>query len=908
MDVGMDGKGRIMNRCEGRIGLPVAVLAWTAGVWLGPAVAADGTAGNSPAAPAAAATAEPGGIPRFETSVMADLPDANAPDAVIFAGAAEPGIRYLKLGELALENADPTQAAEFLKRALGELSKPEDRRRATDLLHQSLLESGRAAEAAGVVDAAASAEYRDHADLLALMKARQMLYVGDIAGARKLLGELAARLSPGGDECCRTLELLARTLNASGDHAEADKVYATLIGIAGGQPMWRLRALSGAALNELDARQPENAEKFLARIEKEVPVDLRDQFRGRLARIALLVAAEKGDWGKVEPEYQALSASAHAPDALLARIAGTMARAQAERKDWGRAAALWQTAFRFGDELFRPVALRGLSESEASGGDPAAAIKTLERYFTLYPAAADFYRLTLFEAGLRAQLGQAEGAEQLYRKVFDGSSDLTERRAAALELAQYARKAGNSQAAIAMFQFVIEHAADAAMRRNAEQQLGEYLYRLGRYQEAAASFAAIAADDNGRDGELGALWSAQAFYQLKDFNRALTYCERLEKSREAAMRRKSEYLKPLLWERLGRTGDAIAGYLDFVKHYPKAEEAATALFQAGELALTSPDYNAADIFRRYATAYPGENAANALYKAQGELLLTGDEAAADALLKQLERDYPESKYTVGAHFRRVDFLREAGRYPVALSVLDDIAKRYGEKNPELQAEIAFDRAVICDQNRDGAGALKALTEIVEKYADKPVAPRAFFMLGDLKARNGEYEAALALFRQAEERQPGGDFAAGCAGRAADAAYGLYATSRQDKYLKQAQTGYETLLKLPALPPALRFQTMYKLGRCLSDGGDSDAAFKLYSELLYQAVLARREGRFCAPVWSAKALNAALDILEQMLHDAEPAAAAECRREAVRLLQLARELALPGEDIDGRIAHWSAGEK
>ncbi len=842
-------------------------------------------------------------------SCMAAPPPVAAPpsgtdDGATFAGNAAPQARYLRLGELALENDDPEAAADFLRRALAALKDPETRRRAVDLLHESLLATHRVEDADKVLaDAEKSPDFTTASDRLELMRARRLIYTGQPAAAVEKLHQLSVQLRPDDNGCRRTLELLAGALNAAGDFTGAEKRYADLAAVAGNDGLWRLKALEGATLNALDAKRVDQAKKLFSRIAREVPPALQNEFQPRLQKIQWLIEASDGQFPAIEAQYRAWVAKARPPDPLLARIAAAGARFRLSEHKNSDAIDLWRSAFRLAEESFRPAALRGLIDAEYAGGDAAGALKSLEHYFELFPNAPDRDRLMLFAAGLDNRLNRTAEAGRLYRKVFDSPDAASDLRCeAAIELAKLAQRTGNAQEAVSMFKFAISATTDLSRQRKLAQNLGEYLYLLGRYPEALSFFAALAADtEAGADGENAQLWQAQTLYQLKKFDEALPVSAKLSGSGNAELRRKADYLNALLLEKLSRTDEAVKCYLDFVQRYPTSKEAATALFQAGELALTTPNYSAPEIFTRFAAAYPGENAANALYKAQGELLIAGDAAAAEKLLTELDSKYPDSKYTVGAHFRKVDFLRESGRAADALSALDELGKRFTAKNPELQAEILYDRAILCDALRDGAGAQAALNDIIGRYADKPIAPQAFFMLGDLKARNGDFAAAAALFRQAEERKPGGDFAAACAGRAADAAYGIYAKTRQERYLKQAMTGYETLLKSPTLPPALRFQTMYKLGRCAGDANDGTRALKLYRELLYSAALAKREKRFYAPVWSAKALNAALDLLLPAAADASSVEqAAALRREAVRLLNVGGELDLPGENIAGRL--------
>ena len=62
---------------------------------------------------------------------------ANTTDAALFAGQGNAGIRYYRLGELALENFDAAGAVDFFRLALENLQDENLRLQATDLLLKS---------------------------------------------------------------------------------------------------------------------------------------------------------------------------------------------------------------------------------------------------------------------------------------------------------------------------------------------------------------------------------------------------------------------------------------------------------------------------------------------------------------------------------------------------------------------------------------------------------------------------------------------------------------------------------------------------------------------------------------------------------------------------------------------------
>jgi tetratricopeptide (TPR) repeat protein len=245
----------------------------------------------------------------------------------------------------------------------------------------------------------------------------------------------------------------------------------------------------------------------------------------------------------------------------------------------------------------------------------------------------------------------------------------------------------------------------------------------------------------------------------------------------------------------------------------------------------------------------------------------------------------------------ISYLRRSSNYKQALQLLEDAAKRYQSKYPELTPEILYEYALLYDALKDYTKMRDNLEILIKNHAAHKLAAQAFFMLGDMHVRNGDYQQALTLFQQAQERSQGSVLAYACIGRTANTAYALYGKTQQKQYLRQATECYENLLKIKDLPPEFYFQSLYGLGNCLKDSGNQTGALRCYRDVLYNSLLAKREGRFYSVRWCSKSLTAALQLL---LPAANKAATPEDRNAilaaAEQLLQIAGKLELPGEDI------------
>ena len=129
-------------------------------------------------------------------------------DAAPFAGQTDIFQRYLRLGELALENDDANTAAEFFNQALNGLKDLVQRSLCMDLLHESLLEANRPGEADLLfTKLQENTGLPDRDNLLKLMNGRRLFFSGSFKAAVKTLKELSAHLTPNSRICCQALEL-----------------------------------------------------------------------------------------------------------------------------------------------------------------------------------------------------------------------------------------------------------------------------------------------------------------------------------------------------------------------------------------------------------------------------------------------------------------------------------------------------------------------------------------------------------------------------------------------------------------------------------------------------------------------------------------------------------------------------
>lgn len=801
--------------------------------------------------------------------------------------------RYLQLGMLALENNDDHAAVDFLTSALHGPQQPHTLRRIVDALHASLLRTNRTGEAAALRQRAGNMpEFKEHPMLLQLMDSR-------MAYSRQQYQQVVAALQtlqiPEEDVLhnCEQLELLAKAYSQMGRHAAARKSFIRLYALNGPLSS-RLTAQEGILLNSLDLNDTVSAQKALSELHKLAADNQSADYREHLQKLQWLVDCRTGKASEVYGQISAAAARAAKPDALLARTAILLTDHFLKQKKFDQAVAAAVLAWDFSETAFKRTALKILIEARVAAEKFPEALQDIKNFHKNYPQDPDRWQMAMLAANLYVQLRQNPAAIAAYSDLHrDPQVPQDIRFASALELAKLYQKNNSQQLAVDHFKSAIKLAASRAVQSDLEQRLGEYLYQLGRYQEAISHFSNAADLGTKRAG----LWLAQSYFQLKKYDLADQVLKKFTGHGDADLERRATYLQALLTEKLRQRDQAIASYLQFVNRYPKSPEAPEALFQAGVLARQSRNYKAYEIFERYAANYPGERAANALYNAINELLAIGNYAQSNELWKKLTGSYSDSQFAIAGYFSMISYLRRTGAYQQALQLLEDTAKRYQEKNPELAPEILYEYALLYDAVKDYPRMRINLENLIKNHADHKLAAQAFFMLGDMHTRNGDYQQALTAFQQAQERANGGILAYGCIGRTANTAYALYGKTRQKQYLRQASECYRNLLKSKDLPPEFYFQSLYGLGNCLKDSGDQSGALRCYREVLYRSLLAKREGRFFPAKWCTKALAEALNLLLPAINNA---ATAEDKNilltGAEQLLKIAGELDLPGEDI------------
>lgn len=751
---------------------------------------------------------------------------------------------------------------------------------------------------------------------LALKLGEARLRAGDLAGARTLLNEYRTRFP------ARSAGVLpAEILLADGHIPDAEKFLEVVIANST-EPELACNAEFLLAYARILQKNYADAVSGFEQLErKSAAADLaRWAARAHLASIYTLLLAEEyaeadaklaagkyrstetlsyrelellskmrqnGDFAAFEKEWaQLLRETKEHPGLLLSDLALAGAAAAEKANNPQRAGELLNSAFQLSiDDAHRKEALLRLINLQ-SQSDPALAASTINRYLEFYPATSERVALLMQAGRLLADAGAFAAAEETYRRlVEDNRLTAAERFEAAREAATAAESAGNREGAEEMLRFLTGETDSESHRDEGHFLLGEYLLRQKEYRRAAEEFRQIPpATKRGDDARYRLL---QALMELEDYSEAIPVAEALRESGNKEYALSADYLRAVLREKAGQPAQARSAYLQFITAHPGSSYHAVAHYRAAAIAFARQEFNAAaEEFLAYARQFADTpQAPAALYQAIQAADLAGNAALSAEALNTLDREFPGSDAAIDARLQLADSRIAKEQWDLAEKLLDDAAALGAARNPDVAAEVLYDRAKIAVAQEDVEEADRYLSEILNTYISSTIAADAALLRGNLAANRGDFPRALKDYLRASELRPGGIFGEVAAGRIADCRYALYAETMESADLNAAMELYRKLAE-NATSEQLKLQSLYKLGKCEELAGAPEAALAAYNRALYLARDLRQQREIPPdPAWSAKAAYNAV----QLYLKSGDAAGAE---NALRVLNILEELQLP----------------
>ncbi len=572
-----------------------------------------------------------------------------------------------------------------------------------------------------------------------------------------------------------------------------------------------------------------------------------------------------------------------------------------------------------------PDALYALGVAQEESGDRPAAIESYQKFLDRFRdhrlAAEVAFRLgeALLGEGRQAE-GETQLAAAASRSDFAMADLAALRRAdAALQQRQY-RRAADLYADLAARFPKSQHVPRALV------SAGRCLYLAGQYADAQKPLAK-AAELGGAGAAEAAHWLARSLIKQKRPGDAEAV---VVKSLAGASG--GPWAAQLLLDRADavyevpvRRKESVALYAAVAEKYPNQPGAPQALYMAAFTALELGDWASALAHaRRFLAAHAGhELAPDALHVAAESILQSGKPADAEALFRQLVRDYPAHanaelwKVRLGvalhAQKKHEDTIRALepilgelrsperaaeARYLIGSSQLE--LKQYEAAAKSLSGSLeaqptwrqADETWLALAEAYRGAGDLgqakAAAAQAIERFPQSPLLDRAWYRLGTYRTLAGDTGAAAEAYRKVVDQWPKSPFAL-------QALHELGCAQLSQKNAAAAEATFNTLLERhPAPPLAARARHARAMAR------QQQGKFAAALEDL-QAVLAAQPGRqeksdarFLAGICHAelKHYDEAAALLRALLDDDPKYAQAD-----KALHQLGRVLKLAGREAE-----------
>lgn len=332
-------------------------------------------------------------------------------------------------------------------------------------------------------------------------------------------------------------------------------------------------------------------------------------------------------------------------------------------------------------------------------------------------------------------------------------------------------RGGDLQAARTALQSLLPEPGPVGGR--AAYLLGRVDLRLRRFDEAASAFAR-AADLLPVLADYARYYQAVADFDRGRFSESASLCDEvLARYPRSTVRARTLFLRgESLWG--ARSPEAPDAFRRYLEADPHGEDAARAWFDMGQALEQQARWGeAAQAYRRVQWAFPDSRynrpAAERLAALAAAHRLPPDTTPPEVFLERAVAEMESGR----GEAAREDFFRVialAPRQPVAdearyrLGVMDYQAHRVGVaaqffqrvwKDSTVHGDDALFYMVRIALVRGRAGEALHLAQLLAtRYPRSSLAPRAFYVMGQEWAHRGDWERALATYREAADRFPG----------------------------------------------------------------------------------------------------------------------------------------------------------
>jgi tetratricopeptide (TPR) repeat protein len=548
------------------------------------------------------------------------------------------------------------------------------------------------------------------------------------------------------------------------------------------------------------------------------------------------------------------------------------------------------------DVSIRSVAWVRLAAIRQLGGNLPEAADALAKAEKLTTDPVARIRLKAARAGL---LADEKKTFALFDEAVKESPDTSTASDVLVLKAESMLKAGLFPVAEKTFQAALDIASAPALQIRAQTGKGWSLWEQKRYEEAALSFETAAqkcrqpaecvtalikagdarlaagqyekARDNYRrvtENHPDHPLAAQAMYQSAaaalaagktntargDFELTEQKFPQSPFAPQAALQLAGLQKRDQLW------AAALEQYRRIAGQYTNAAMQAAALHNQGLVLYRLGDRDAALLaFRTVSEKFPDTpEAPQATYMQGFCRYLKGDVEEALAICQAFIKKYPDSAWTPEVLFWLAEHYYNRGVYSQAHSAFLDISTRFPKH--ELADDALFWAGNALFKQDKFLAAFTLYGRLAKEYPGSPQLLKTRFAQGETLTELGEFPRAILAYEEVIKTSPDDPLADRARGRLADCLFTL-GTAEASRY-QEALEAYQALYKRPAVPFALKLQSLYKMARCKEKTGAKEGAIAHYMEAVNSVAAQKEKLSPDAALWFSRAALDAAVIQEQ----------------------------------------------
>ncbi|MDD3119241.1 MAG: tetratricopeptide repeat protein, partial [Victivallales bacterium] len=606
---------------------------------------------------------------------------------MLVATGASAGVREYRdraLGDQAFNDHDYPQAVRFYRRYLEDAGKDETAGiDASRRLVSALLRDDHPGEALAVyrqlkLKLGHNADVEDR-----LVEIEVLTAGGKLAEAKTRAEELLHSINQEGNEYIRALDLLGNILLRMQRWQEAENVYALLERSVPGTP-WEYRAFCRRVYAMIMSGNYKEAGKALTLNLRIADSPEKTEAKG----LSLLLLLKENRLKEFAEIYPTLRQSLEVLPNAVCYEAMMLAHDKFLAAGNGlRATAYLADAFGYApDAARRKQVLRQLIDEYVKAGKPTDAATACTKYLDYYRNAPEAPTIRMELAAILFRQGKYDEAIAAYTLVMNNPAvELKLRLTAAKSIGSILATEKKYAAAAKAFEFIRHNGITKDEQAEGMVLQGQSYYNQELYRRAIFTLRE-AAESSPHYRPLALHWIMRNNIRLKEYDAATKVLEELNRlscSRE--LQAENAYYAGYILDQTGQSKTAGDAYERYARNFPDAAEAPTALFRAGELALTDQRFAvAARIFADFSSRYAGNKLEPAaLYKQVYALFCADNAAAAVKITAHLNQSFPASPYTVAADFWEVDYTRDQGDYPKAEALLEAMSRRFASRTEVL---------------------------------------------------------------------------------------------------------------------------------------------------------------------------------------------------------------------------------